>query len=176
MNCRCLVGRGHAKLTAILMITATPLSGRASWMRLRRLLVATALAGCAGTGVELLLLGHTEGWQQVVPLVLLALAIGALLWHLLSSQGIALKTLKAVMWLCIVSGAAGVALHFQGNVEFELEMYPEMRGVELLSETMTGATPVLAPGTMVLLGIVGLAYAFASTQVMVRNTLPEDDR
>jgi hypothetical protein len=158
------------------MIAATPISGPASWMRLRRLLLATALAGSAGTGVELLLLGHTEGWQQQVPVALLALAVGTLLWHPLSGQGIALKMLKAVMWLCILSGAAGVALHFQGNVEFELEMYPEMGGVELLSETMTGATPVLAPGTMVLLGIVGLAYAFASTQVMVRNTLPEDDK
>jgi hypothetical protein len=158
------------------MITADPISGRTPWMQLRRLLLASALAGCAGTGAELLLLGHTEGWQQLVPIALLALAVGALLWHPLSGQGIALKTLKAVMWLCIISGAAGVALHFQGNVEFELEMYPEMRGVELLSETMTGATPVLAPGTMVLLGIVGLAYAFASTQVTLRNTLPEDDQ
>jgi hypothetical protein len=28
----------------------------------------------------------------------------------------------------------------------------------LVQKTMTGATPVLAPGTMALLGLVGLAY------------------
>jgi hypothetical protein len=39
-------------------------------------------------------------------------------------------------------------------------MYPTMEGAELIRKTMTGATPVLAPGTMALLGIVGLTYAY----------------
>lgn len=32
-----------------------------------------------------------------------------------------------------------------------------MSGLELVRETLTGATPVLAPGSMILLGLVGLA-------------------
>ena len=48
-------------------------------------------------------------------------------------------------------------LHYQGNTAFELEMYPDMAGLELVQKTLTGATPVLAPGSMALLGLVGLA-------------------
>jgi hypothetical protein len=32
-----------------------------------------------------------------------------------------------------------------------------MTGAELMRKTLTGATPVLAPGSMVLLGLVGFA-------------------
>jgi hypothetical protein len=141
--------------------------------RLRRLLLVALLAGVAGTAVELLLLGHTESWQQVIPVALLALALLAVAWHLVRPGRAALSALRVVMWVCVISGGAGVVLHYQGNVEFELEMYPEMRGLELFQETMTGATPVLAPGTMALLGLVGLAYAFVSTQIPNRHTQSE---
>jgi hypothetical protein len=54
----------------------------------------------------------------------------------------------------------GVGLHYDGNEEFELEMYPTMAGVELVQNTLTGATPVLAPGSMTLLGLDGLAHTY----------------
>ena len=50
------------------------------------------------------------------------------------------------MALFVLSGGIGVALHYRGNVEFELEMYPSLSGLELVRKTLTGATPVLAPG------------------------------
>jgi hypothetical protein len=62
------------------------------------------------------------------------------------------------MVLCLFAGLVGLGLHYQGNVEFELEMYPSMGGVDLVWEALTGATPALAPGTMVGLGLLGLAY------------------
>jgi hypothetical protein len=45
-------------------------------------------------------------------------------------------------------------------VEFELEMYPGLSGLELFREAMKGATPALAPGTMTILGLLGLAYTY----------------
>jgi hypothetical protein len=51
-------------------------------------------------------------------------------------------------------------LHFRGNAEFELEMYLSMAGTELIGKTLTGATPVFAPGTMALLGGLGLAASY----------------
>ena len=60
----------------------------------------------------------------------------------------------------VVSGAVGVWLHYRGNVEFELEMYPSMQGIELVQKTLTGATPVLAPGSMTLLGLIGLTHSY----------------
>jgi hypothetical protein len=141
--------------------------------RLRRLLLLAAFAGIAGTAAELLLLGHTEGWQQQLPVALLALALIAVTWHVARPSPRALAALQVVMWLCIVSGGLGVVLHYQGNAAFELEMYPEMAGVELFRETLTGATPVLAPGTMALLGLVGLSYAFVCTRFPSRS--PESE-
>jgi hypothetical protein len=67
------------------------------------------------------------------------------------------RALQATMVLFIVTGGIGVGLHYDGNVEFELELSPEASGFDLIARTMTGATPVLAPGTMMLLGLVGLA-------------------
>ena len=43
-------------------------------------------------------------------------------------------------------------------------MYPSMAGMKLVRDTLTGATPVLAPGSMALLRLVGLAavHGFSS--------------
>ena len=60
------------------------------------------------------------------------------------------------MLLFIGTGILGVWQHYSGNVEFEKEIYPSLGGIDLFWESMTGATPVLAPGTMVGLGLLGL--------------------
>jgi hypothetical protein len=60
----------------------------------------------------------------------------------------------------IVSGIAGVGLHYDGNVEFERELHPKDTGVTFLRHTVAGATPVLAPGSMVLLGLIGIAHTY----------------
>jgi hypothetical protein len=39
-------------------------------------------------------------------------------------------------------------------------MYPSMRGFDMIQKTLTGATPVLAPGSMTLLGLIGLTYSY----------------
>jgi len=75
------------------------------------------------------------------------------------------------MLLFVLSGAFGVLLHYQGNVEFELEMYPTTAGFQLFRKAMTGATPALAPGAMAMLGLVGLAYTIGHPSVS--RTRPE---
>ena len=42
----------------------------------------------------------------------------------------------------------------------ERELNPDLSGVALFSESMRGATPALAPGTMILLGALGFGYAY----------------
>ena len=125
---------------------------------LRRLLLGTFAVGVLGTSAELLLLGHFDGWQQIIPLPLLAISVVALIIQLRRPTSAARAAFQALMWFFLISAPVGVGLHFQGNVEFEREMYPDMAGFELIKKTMTGATPVLAPGTMALLGLVGIAY------------------
>lgn len=124
---------------------------------LRRFLLATLIVGTAGMDAELLLIGHVEGRLQVLPVLLLALACLSLVWLAARPSRAAVRGVQALMTLSVLSGAVGIVLHYQGNTAFELEMYPDMAGLELVRKTLTGATPVLAPGSMALLGLVGMA-------------------
>lgn len=124
------------------------------------MLLATLAFGVVGMTIELMLLGHVDSAWQWIPVVLLDATVVPLAWHAAAPSRVTVRVLQATMVLFIVTGGIGVGLHYDGNVEFELEMYPEARGLELVSKTLTGATPVLAPGTMALLGLVGLALVY----------------
>ena len=128
--------------------------------RLRQLLQVTLIIGVLGMAVELLLLGHFESTSQIIPIALLGIGLAVLIWHLAAPAVASVRALQATMILFIVTGGIGIGLHYDGNVEFELEMYPSMEGFELIGNTLTGATPVFAPGTMALLGLVGLALVY----------------
>ena len=125
---------------------------------MRGMLLLILVMGIVGTGAELLLIGHFEDLWQLVPLVLFALAVIVIGCHRVSLEAALVRILQGVMIAFIVSGALGVYLHYQANVEFELEIDPERSGFALFKEAMSGAMPVLAPGTMVLLGMIGLVY------------------
>jgi hypothetical protein len=127
---------------------------------LRLLLLFVLLLGMTGTLAELVLLEHTESATQWIPLVVLLVAMIAAVIGALRPRRPALLALRAVMAGCIVAGAIGLWLHYSGNVEFELEMYPGMGGTELFWKAMTGATPALAPGTMIQFGLLGLIYTW----------------
>ena len=127
--------------------------------RVRKLLLSLLAVGALGTCLELLLIGHFEAITQIVPLVLLAAGFAAAAWHLASARA-SVAALRWLMALFVVSGAVGIALHYRGNAEFELEMYPSISGTELMGKTLTGATPVFAPGTMALLGALGLVASY----------------
>ncbi len=64
------------------------------------------------------------------------------------------------MGLFMVASIAGMVLHYLGSVEFELEMYPDLGGIDLFWQAITGATPALAPGMMLLLGLIGWLFTF----------------
>ena len=139
------------------MIETSPTATLAA---LRRALFAMLDLGLLGTGTELLLIGHFEDAWQWAPLALIAAGLLVLLWHGMGRGRASLRTLRVLSLLFVLAGFVGVVLHFQGNAEFEREMTPAIETGELVRASMTGATPALAPGTMILLGLLGLAYAF----------------
>lgn len=127
---------------------------------LRVALLMILVFGVLGTGVELLLLGHTEDVWQWEPLVVMAVGLPVLAWHAKIGSARSRWSSVAVMTGFVASGMIGLILHYRGNVEFELEMVPALKGADLFQKSMTGATPVLAPGAMIILGLLGLLYAF----------------
>lgn len=127
--------------------------------RLRRAVTGLLAMALVGTAAELLLLEHYEDAWQFVPLVLIALGLLAMGWRAVRPGAASLRAFRTVMVLMVASGALGLFLHYRGNTEFELERDPALSGLALFREAMTGATPALAPGAMMLFGLLGLASA-----------------
>jgi len=126
----------------------------------RRLALYLLLFGIAGMSTELLLLEHMEDRLQWTPLALLGLGF-------LIGGSVALRPtralvtgLRVIMAIYLPVSALGLFLHLKSNVEFELEMRSSMAGLELVMESLKGAMPALAPGTMALLGLLGLLVCF----------------
>ncbi len=124
--------------------------------KLRSGLSGIFILGIFGTFIELLLLDHTEDFWQLLPLILLGIGLISFLISSFSETPIKLKLFRIVMIFFILSGITGVWMHYQTNVEFEKEMYPGLEGLGLFTEAMKGATPSLAPGAMLMLGLIGL--------------------
>ncbi len=128
----------------------------------RVLVLAILIFSMIGTGAELALLGHYEDFWQWAPIVLLFFGFVATVWNAASPSRAGRRTLFAVMSLFVVAGLVGLGLHFNGNLEFEREMYPSLAGWPLIWKALRGATPALAPGTMVYIGLLGLLAWYIS--------------
>lgn len=127
---------------------------------LRAMVLGLFLFASAGTGAELVLLEHFEDWQQWIPLVLLGLGLLSGTVAAVRPGRRSLTAFRAVTGAYVAAGFAGLYLHYAGNAEFEREMYPSLTGADLVWEALTGATPSLAPGTMIGLGILGLLFTY----------------
>ena len=140
----------------------------------RRVTLLILLFAMGGILAELLLIEHVEDAWQIVPLVLLVIGFGALGWHARAPGIWSARTLRGVMTLFVVAGLLGILLHYRGNVEFELERNPGASRWALFREAMQGATPALAPGVMVQIGLLGLLYGFLAstkmTDVRIQNS------
>jgi hypothetical protein len=127
----------------------------------RRWLLAALGLGLVGSGVELVLLEHYETAVQFVPLVSIALALAVLIWHRVKGDAVSIRALQATMVLFLLAGIAGTGFHLRGAAEFQVEIDPSQSRWEIFKKAMRSkAPPVLAPGLMVQLGLVGLAYAY----------------
>lgn len=126
----------------------------------RRVLFVILCLGIPGSMLELFLLKHTDGVWQLLPLVLLGAALLTLGWIALAPTQPGIRAWQALMLLFVVSGMLGVILHYRGNVQWELERMPGTGGWDLFKRAIMGATPSLAPGTMLQLGLIGLLYTY----------------
>ena len=127
---------------------------------IRKLLLGSLVVGVVGTSGELILLGHVEMPAQWIPLVVIAALALVLAWHVRRPSAASVRAMQALMGVFIATGVLGVGLHLNGNVEFERELHPTEGGFQFVLKTITGATPVLAPGSMVLLGLIGFAHTY----------------
>ncbi len=129
--------------------------------RLRGFLMAILVLGMLGSAADLLLLRHYEDKKQLIPLALIGTTFVVLAWLGLTGQRAGLRALQLMMGLFISAGFIGVGLHFQSNMEFQLEIDPSLQGSNLLLKVLRAkAPPALAPGVLVQLGLLGLAFTY----------------
>ena len=129
--------------------------------QLRRFLLALFSVGVAGTLVELLALGHYEDSWQIAPLFVLSVALVSAGLQVFAAGRSSLGMLKTVAVIMLVAGAAGIILHYRGNLEFQLETNPDLAGWDLFTKIVHAKVPpALAPGVMAQLGLIGLIYCF----------------
>jgi hypothetical protein len=127
----------------------------------RRILLFVLLLGMLGTTIELLFLKHDEEALQLIPLVLLGAAFGAIVWHAVRPGRGSLGALQIMMVLFIAAGVLGMYFHYGANVAFQREVDPSIGGMALFWKAMAAKTPpALAPGSMAQLGLIGLAYTY----------------
>ena len=128
---------------------------------IRRFLLAVIVLGLCGTGVELVLLEHYEDSWQLVPLFFIVLALGTIVSHLAAGGPGGIGLLRLAMAMLVVVGAIGVAIHYNGSLEFQLEMDPSQSGWPLFMKVLHAkAPPTLAPGVIAQLGLLGLIYTY----------------
>ena len=131
-------------------------------MSVQRLLLAIFIAGNLGTITELVFLEHYEDGWQLVPFAVALIGCTSAAWHASARNQRSQRWFRMVLVLFAISGVLGLALHFKGNLEFAREQDDALRGIALIWEVLTGATPALAPGMMAFLAAIGYAATRAS--------------
>jgi hypothetical protein len=126
---------------------------------LRRFLLGAAAASSVAIPVELLLQGHTESPVQALPFVACAVGLlGAATFARRPGRRSA-RLLRLAAGLGALLGAFGTFEHLEHNYAFEAEIRPSAPAADLVLAALTGASPPLAPGALVLVA----ALLFAAT-------------
>ncbi|HXG47797.1 MAG TPA: hypothetical protein VNO52_09245 [Methylomirabilota bacterium] len=128
--------------------------------RLRSFLRWILLLELVGIEAELLLSGHTADFWQSIPVALIAAALAVLAWDAAVRRPAPVYCWRAVMLLFLLSGFLGAFLHYRAKAEFQFEVNPSLQGTALFWEAVKSLSPpTLAPGVMIQIGLLGLAWA-----------------
>lgn len=111
-----------------------------------------------GTVLELYLLDHYEDAQQLIPIICIGTTLLLTTASVFSRSNLIGKLFQINLVLTALSGVYGMYLHLMANYEFELEMTPSASGWSLFIESLSGALPALAPGSMIMLALIGYVY------------------
>ena len=113
-----------------------------------RVLQLTGLS-CMGLAAELALTGHYQSLVQWLPLALCGVGGLVAVLALLNREP---RVVRWAPYTLLVGGLFGMWEHLEHNFAFEAEIRPTAGFSELIRAAVTGASPLLAPGALALLG------------------------
>ena len=128
---------------------------------IRLLVLALTAFGLLAVSTELTLLEHYEEPTMLIPLGTNALALVAVVAHAFADSSTTVRALRGAMLVLVVTGVLGVALHYRGSLEFQIDMDPTLSAWELFWKVLhMKAPPTLAPGAIAQLGLLGLIATY----------------
>jgi hypothetical protein len=128
---------------------------------LRRLLMALLLLGLFGTTTELLLLKHYERPWMFAPFAVIAIAAAGAIGRLARPSAASVRWLRLSMLPLLAAGVGGACLHYLGGLAFQADMDPTLPRWQLFWKVLRmQAPPMLAPGVLIQLGLLGLASTY----------------
>ena len=137
--------------------------------RFRVFLLLTAGLSCVATVVELWLEEHTGSPTQFIPFILCGLGVAAIAATLVRPRRITVKLLRIVMGATIVGSIFGLYEHVEHNWAFAREIRPNATFSVLLSDTLHGANPLLAPAILVLAAVLAIAATYFHPVLQAQN-------
>ena len=136
---------------------------------LRRFALVLAGLGVVGTVPELLLLHHYNGKDQLIPFFTLGLSGIALIVVVIRQTASTIRALQVVMILTILSSGIGVLEHLKANARNagtlqNGERFPT--SINAIISGFDGFAQLLAPGVLVQVGLLGLAFTYRHPKIM----------
>ena len=126
--------------------------------KIKNVILAAYTAMLIGTALELALLNHFEDTLQLIPVIGVGVCLVLLVFTALTKLGIFIRINSIILPVIALIGVYGVYLHFGVNMEFEQEMRPNADYMHWVKSSFTGAIPVLAPASLIVLSLLGYAY------------------
>ncbi|MBA3320432.1 MAG: hypothetical protein H0T45_03175 [Pyrinomonadaceae bacterium] len=128
--------------------------------RLRRFLLAFSALLLGGAVFELWLIDHMEDFVQLVPFALCGAGLLAVLAVLIYPRRATVLGLRVCMGVVILGSLYGTYEHVINNLAFQREVYPDAPVREVVTGTLGGANPLLAPGILAAAATLALAAAY----------------
>jgi hypothetical protein len=139
---------------------------------LRRVLLALLVVGSLSMAADLLLLAHYESVWMLAPFAALALALACAVARLTRPSAQTVRVLRGGMIALFVTGLAGLGMHYQAGLEFQVDMDPTLsRWALVWKVARMKAPPPLAPGALLQLSLLGLAITYRDP-LITRHVTP----
>jgi len=110
----------------------------------------------AGTVVELVASRHYDELTQLIPFLMCGLGVVTVVLAWQRPSGRMVRLARAYLWLALGASLLGVYFHVQANIAFVTDFKPDASWPEKLRAGFEGRDPILAPGMLLLAGLVGL--------------------
>jgi hypothetical protein len=106
-------------------------------------------------------LGHYKDSNQLIPLTVCSAGLIGIAWTALHPSVLAIRTFQFLMLCFVGTGIIGITLHGKGGIAHQREIDASLAGPPLFWKVVAAPDPpVLSPGILVQLGLLGLLYTY----------------